>query len=50
MKLRYRKIRRWISYNWLVLKYQYQGSSLEEAKHVAKSVVYGWNSVRYGNE
>jgi len=43
MKLRYRKIRRFISFKWLILTYLAQGATWEEADWIAKSVTYGWN-------
>jgi len=43
MKLRYRKIRRFISFKWLILTYWAQGATWEDADHLAKSVTYGWN-------
>jgi len=43
MKLRYIKIKRWILCKLFSISYWLQGSTWQEADHVARSVVYGWN-------
>lgn len=43
MKLRYIKIRKWISLKWLTADYWLSGATWQEADHVARSVVYGCN-------